>query len=89
MPAAEGADGTLSYRVDRIEQEQQLQRERTHSVAAEHGALRLLVQHTTDEVEHLGEDVRALKRAFYTFAIGTVGSAVVFAFTVFALLGKP
>jgi hypothetical protein len=36
----------------------------------------------------LDEDVKSLKRAFYTFAFGVVGSAVVFAFTVFALLGK-
>lgn len=41
-----------------------------------------------NEVKNLSDDVQALKRAFYTFAIGTVGSAVVFAFTVFALLGK-
>lgn len=41
-----------------------------------------------ERVKNLADDVGALKRAFYTFAIGTVGSAVLFAFTVFALLGK-
>jgi hypothetical protein len=41
-----------------------------------------------ERVSALSEDVRALKRAFYTFAISTVGSAIVFAFTVFALLGR-
>lgn len=41
-----------------------------------------------ERVANLSEDVRALKRAFYTFAVGVVGSSVVFAFTVFALLGR-
>lgn len=42
----------------------------------------------TERVGNLSDDVKALKRAFYTFAIGAVGSSIVFAFTVFALLGK-
>lgn len=41
-----------------------------------------------ERVANLSEDVKALKRAFYTFAIGAVGSAIVFAFSVFALLGR-
>ncbi len=41
-----------------------------------------------ERVHNLGADVRALKRAFYTFAIAAVLSSVSFAFTVFALLGK-
>ena len=40
------------------------------------------------ELGELRKDVIALKRAFYTFALSVVGSSVVFAFTVFALLGK-
>ena len=36
----------------------------------------------------LADDVRALKRAFYTFAFAVVISSITFAFTVFALLGK-
>jgi hypothetical protein len=40
------------------------------------------------ELHNLAADVTALKRAFYTFAISVVGSAVLFAFTVFALLGQ-
>lgn len=80
-------NGTLRYRVEVTEKEQERQRERLHTLAADQAETRLLVQHTADQVEHLAEDVRALKRAFYTFAVGTVGSAVVFAFTVFALLG--
>lgn len=40
------------------------------------------------EVRNLSEDVRALKRAFYTFSITTVGAAVLFAFSVFSLLGR-
>lgn len=40
------------------------------------------------QIRGLSDDVRALKRAFYTFAFSVVGSAVVFAFTVFALLGR-
>lgn len=41
-----------------------------------------------ERVSNLSTDVQALKRAFYTFAVGTVGSSIVFAFTVFALLGR-
>lgn len=81
-------NGTLRYRVEVTEKEQERQRERLHTLAADQAETRLLVQHTADQVDHLAEDVRALKRAFYTFAVGTVGSAVVFAFTVFALLGR-
>lgn len=40
------------------------------------------------KLTNLAQDVRALKRAFYTFAFSVVGSAVLFAFSVFALLGK-
>lgn len=38
--------------------------------------------------DDLADDVKALKRAFYTFAFSAVLSAFAFAFTVFALLGK-
>lgn len=41
-----------------------------------------------ERVANLSDDVKALKRAFYTFAFGAVGSAVLFAFTTFALLGR-
>jgi len=40
------------------------------------------------KIDDLSQDVSSLKRAFYTFAFGVVGSAIVFAFTVFALLGR-
>lgn len=40
------------------------------------------------EVKETRDDVKALKRAFYTFAFSVVGSTILFAFTVFALLGK-
>jgi len=40
------------------------------------------------ELRNLSADVSALKRAFYTFAFGAVGSAVLFALSVFALLGQ-
>lgn len=40
------------------------------------------------EVGELRKDVKGMKTAFYTFAFGTIGSSVVFAFGVFALLGK-
>jgi hypothetical protein len=43
---------------------------------------------TNERMNALLDDVRALKKAFYTFAFSVVGSAVLFAFTVFALLGK-
>lgn len=39
------------------------------------------------EISEVRKDVNSLKRAFYTFSFSVVGSAVVFAFTVFALLG--
>lgn len=41
-----------------------------------------------ERLNSLSDDVRALKRAFYTFAFSVVASAVLFALTVFALLGK-
>lgn len=41
-----------------------------------------------EQVRNLTDDVRSLKRAFYAFAFSVVGSSIVFAFTVFALLGK-
>jgi hypothetical protein len=41
-----------------------------------------------ERVKNLNEDVKALKKALYTFAFTVAGSAVLFAFTVFALLGK-
>lgn len=87
MSESVGPDGTMRYRIEVMEKEQERQRERVYALAADQAETRLLVQHTSDQVDHLGEDVRALKRAFYTFAVGTVGSAVVFAFSVFALLG--
>lgn len=40
------------------------------------------------QLKDLGEDVKSLKRAFYTFAFSVVGAAIIFAFTVFSLLGK-
>jgi hypothetical protein len=46
------------------------------------------VANLTKEVEALTDELRSLRRSFYTFAFGVVGSSVVFAFTVFALLGK-
>jgi hypothetical protein len=46
------------------------------------------VANLTKEVEALTDELRSLRRSFYTFAFGVVGSSIVFAFTVFALLGK-
>lgn len=40
-----------------------------------------------ERVDSLSRDVQSLKRAFYTFAFSVVGAAVVFAFSVFSLLG--
>jgi hypothetical protein len=40
------------------------------------------------EVAELRKDVIAMKRAFYTFAFSVVTGSILFAFTVFALLGK-
>ena len=89
MSTAEPTNGaTLRFRVDRVEQEQTVQRERLHGVISDQTAMRLLIQHTSDELDHLADDVRALKRAFYTFAFSVVGSSILFAFTVFALLGR-
>lgn len=45
-------------------------------------------QTMAQQLRDLAEDVRSLKRAFYTFAFAVVGSSILFAFTVFALLGK-
>lgn len=49
---------------------------------------RLKPEVIADNVKTLSEDVNALRRAFYTFAISTVGAAIIFAFSVFALLGR-
>ena len=40
-----------------------------------------------DRVAALSDDVKSLRRAFYTFAFAVVGSSILFAFTVFSLLG--
>lgn len=40
------------------------------------------------QVKDLADDMRALKKAFYTFAFSVAASSVLFAFTVFALLGR-
>lgn len=40
------------------------------------------------QLRDLGDDVKSLKRAFYTFAFSAVLASIGFAFTVFALLGK-
>lgn len=87
MSEAVEPNGALRYRVQQLELEQERLRARNHEIVAENASLRLLIQHASDSLEHLEEDVRTLKRAFYTFAFGVVGSAIVFAFTVFALLG--
>lgn len=41
-----------------------------------------------EQLKNLSTDVTSLKRAFYAFAFSVVLSAIVFAFSVFALLGK-
>lgn len=41
-----------------------------------------------ERLRNLSQDVRSLKTAFYTFAFSAVGAAILFAFSVFALLGK-
>lgn len=41
-----------------------------------------------ERISALSDDVKALKRAFYTFAFSAVGAAIIFAFSVFALLGR-
>lgn len=68
-------NGTLSYRVGRVE-------DRVTALEKHEPAV------LTERVNNLLVDVRALKRAFYVFSFSVVGSAIMFAFTVFALLGK-
>jgi len=41
-----------------------------------------------DNVKSLSDEIKSLRRSFYTFAFATVGSAILFAFTVFSLLGN-
>jgi len=71
---SERSTGTMLYRIGELE------RRVEHLFSLEPAVL-------ANEVKNLAADVRGLRRAFYTFAFGVVGSAVVFAFTVFALLG--
>lgn len=37
-------------------------------------------------VESLSDDMRSLRKAFYTFAFAVVGSSIIFALTVFTIL---
>jgi hypothetical protein len=45
-------------------------------------------ENLSKEIARVAEELRSVRRSFYTFAFGVVGSSIVFAFTVFALLGK-
>jgi len=47
------------------------------------------VKADADDVKAIAEEVKSIRRALYTFALSVVGSSIVFAFTVFELLGKP
>lgn len=91
-------NGTTLYRVERLEAEQLLQRDRIHTLINELAQLRLALQHATDKITHLddrlktlgddlGEDVRSVKRAFNTLTVGAVGASIVFAFSAFSLFG--
>lgn len=91
-------NGTTIYRLDRLEAEQSLQRDRIHTLINELAALRLAIQHATDQVAHLDrrveksssdltEDLKSVKRAFTALTVGAVGSSIVFAFSAFALFG--
>ena len=75
MPEIEGDGRRLLWRMD--EHDKRLDRLEKFEPAV-----------MTSKLTELDKDVTALKRAFYTFAFGVVGSAIIFAFTVFALLGK-
>lgn len=76
----DGPPEVLRYRLKELER-------RLGDLEAEKGAHNLGVFETRLDI--LTDDVKALRRAFYTFAFAVVGSSVVFAFSVFALLGKP
>lgn len=76
MPPDEQADGAyLPYRVRELERRLDRVDDLKLDVLAE-------------RVVEMREDVQSLRRAFYTFAFSVVGSAIVFAFTVFGLLGR-
>jgi hypothetical protein len=90
--ALSGADdGTLRYRVADLEKRTE-RLERAGAGADHERRIADLEQYKPavlqERLNSLADDVAALKRAFYTFAFGVVGSAIVFAFTVFALLGR-
>lgn len=78
--ANDGPPEVLRYRLREMER-------RLGELERETGAHNLGVFETRLDI--LTDDVKALRRAFYTFAFAVVGSSIVFAFTVFALLGKP
>lgn len=82
-------DATIGYRIGRAEQdiERLWDRKADATVVAE---LKKDVEAKADREAHveLRDEVRSLRRALYAFALGTVGSAIVFAFSVFELLGK-
>lgn len=55
-------NGTLRYRVESLEKEQERQRARTHDLVADVGSARLLAQRSEDKIENLSEDLKAVQR---------------------------
>lgn len=45
-------------------------------------------QVTVSHLAELAEDVKSLKRAFYTFGFSIIAASIAFAFAVFELLGR-
>jgi len=89
-----GPNGTVQLRLSNLEREQQTQRGRIHEVVAEQSAMRLAVQHTGDELEHLSEDVRTLgtqlgntNRALWGLLVGILIAGVSVVLTL--LLTRP
>lgn len=59
------------------------------SLAEEVGGIKVRMAVVETQLSNLIDDVISLKRSFYTFGFSITASAVIFAFTTFALLGKP
>lgn len=56
-------NGTVAYRVEQLEREQQRVRDRLHGLEANDNALNLRIQHGSDQLKYLEEDVKGIQKA--------------------------
>lgn len=88
MPEGEGRphDSEIPYMVR--SHEQRLRSLENYNLGVLDSNIRDLKAALTELKLEVDRDVGGLRRAFYAFAFSVVGSAIVFAFSIFALLGR-